>query len=162
MVQTLIGFASLPADTFAEGPESGADVDATRTGPFPGQPVGGWSGVQFADANSYWFIVDSLFGGNSDTLARIYKVDPNFAGIEGGDGSVELEDFITLRDPNNLVPFEILNENDPERPLTGTDFDTEALVIDSNGDLWVGDEYGPYLLRFNSNGVLLPLLIFLD
>ncbi len=151
----LIGFASLPADTFADGPESGADVDTTRTGPFPGQPVGGWSGVQFADANSYWFIVDSLFGGSSDTLARIYKVNPNFAGIEGGDGSVELEDFITLTDPNNLVPFEILNENDSERPLTGTDFDTEALVIDSNGDLWVGDEYGPYLLHFDSNGVLL-------
>ena len=152
---TLTGFASLPADTFAEGSETGADIDTTRTGPFPGQPVGGWSGVQFADKDSYWFIVDSLFGGNSDTLARIYQVDPNFAGIEGGDGSVEIENFITLGDPNNLVPFEIRNENDPERPLTGTDFDTEALVIDSNGNLWVGDEYGPYLLHFDREGTLL-------
>ncbi|NEN94083.1 MAG: hypothetical protein F6K50_00475 [Moorea sp. SIO3I7] len=152
---TLIGFASLPADTFADGPESGKDVDSTRTGPFPGQPVGGWSGVQFADNDSYWFIVDSLFGSNSDTLARIYKVDPNFAGTEGGDGSVEVEEFIILRDPNKLIPFEIRNQNDIQRLLTGTDFDTEPLVIDKNGDLWVGDEYGPYLLHFDSNGVLL-------
>ncbi|MEL7036136.1 MAG: esterase-like activity of phytase family protein [Cyanobacteria bacterium J06592_8] len=153
----LVGFASLPADTFADGPESGEGVSSDeRTGPFPGQPVGGWSGVQFADEDSYWFLVDSLFGGDSDTLARIYKVDPDFAGLENGDGSVELEsEFITLSDPNNFIPFEIRNADDPERPLTGTDFDTEALVIGANGDLWVGDEYGPYLLHFDPNGVLL-------
>ena len=153
----LVGFASLPADTFADGPDSGEGVSsAERTGPFPGQPVGGWSGVQFADEDSYWFLVDSLFGGDSDTLARIYKVDPNFAGLENGDGTVELEEeFITLSDPNNFVPFEIRNADDPERPLTGTDFDTEALVVGANGDLWVGDEYGPYLLHFDPNGVLL-------
>ncbi len=155
---TLTGFASLDADTLAPGPDSGVEgpISAERPGPFPGQPVGGWSGVQFADDDSLWFIVDSLFGGNTDTLLRIYKVDPNYAGLEDGDGSVLLEEaFITLSDPNNLVPFEIRNEDDPARPLTGSDFDTEALVIDANGDIWVGDEYGPYLLHFDSNGVLL-------
>ena len=52
---TLEGFASLAADTFAEGPPAGADSgDGTpisanrRTGPFEGQPVQGFSGVQFA------------------------------------------------------------------------------------------------------------------
>ena len=155
---TLTGFASLDADTLAPGPGSGVNgpISAERPGPFPGQPVGGWSGVQFADDNSLWFIVDSLFGGNTDTLLRVYKVDPDFAGFEDGDGSVLLEEeFITLSDPNNLVPFEIRNADDPARPLTGSDFDTEALVIDANGDIWVGDEYGPYLLHFDSNGVLL-------
>ena len=155
---TLTGFASLDADTLAPGPDSGVNgpISPERPGPFPGQPVGGWSGVQFADDNSLWFIVDSLFGGNTDTLLRIYKVDPDFAGFEDGDGSVLLEEeFITLSDPNNLVPFEIRNADDPARPLTGADFDTEALVIDANGDIWVGDEYGPYLLHFDSNGVLL-------
>ncbi len=152
----LVGFASLPADTFAEGPESGEGVSSEeRSGPFPGQPVGGWSGVQFADEDSYWFLVDSLFGGDSDTLARIYQVDPDFAGLENGDASVELEDFVTFSDPYNFVPFEIRNASDPERPLTGSDFDMEALVVGANGDFWVGDEYGPYLLHFDSNGVLL-------
>ena len=49
---TLKGFASLPADTFADGPSSGTDngrIDAVnriqpisangRSGPFDGQPV---------------------------------------------------------------------------------------------------------------------------
>ena len=53
---TLSGFASLPADTFAEGPPSGSDngsIDAIariqpisangRTGPFDGQPVQGFA-----------------------------------------------------------------------------------------------------------------------
>ena len=155
---TLSGFASLDADTLAPGPDSGVNgpISDERPGPFPGQPVGGWSGVQFADGDSLWFIVDSLFGGNTDTLLRIYKVDPDFAGFEDGDGNVLLEEeFITFSDSNNLVPFAIQNADDPARPLTGADFDTEALVIDANGDIWVGDEYGPYLLHFDSNGVLL-------
>ena len=48
----LKGFASLPADTFAEGPPSGADSgDGTpisangRTGPFDSQPVQGFIAV---------------------------------------------------------------------------------------------------------------------
>ncbi len=49
MSNELIGLASLPADTFAEGPPSGGDSgDGTpisangRTGPFDGQPIQGY------------------------------------------------------------------------------------------------------------------------
>ncbi|WP_050857540.1 esterase-like activity of phytase family protein [Acaryochloris sp. CCMEE 5410] len=162
----LEGFASLPADTFAEGPPAGGDngegepIDANgRTGPFDGQPVQGFSGVQFADSDgSFWFLSDNGFGAktnSSDYLLRLYKVDPNFAGSEDGDGSVEVEDFIQLSDPNNLIPFEIQNEGTPKRQLTGSDFDIESFVIDGNGDIWVGEEFGPYLLHFNSDGELI-------
>lgn len=161
----LEGFASLPADTFAEGPPAGGDngegepIDANgRTGPFEGQPVQGFSAVQFADsAGSFWFLSDNGFGAktnSSDYLLRLYKVDPNFAGSEAGDGSVAVEDFIQLSDPNNLISFDIQNEGTPERLLTGADFDIESFVIDSNGDIWVGEEFGPYLLHFNSKGEL--------
>ncbi|WP_262562784.1 esterase-like activity of phytase family protein [Acaryochloris sp. CCMEE 5410] len=162
----LEGFASLPADTFADGPPAGGDngnggpIDANgRTGPFDGQPVQGFSGVQFADSDgSFWFLSDNGFGAktnSSDYLLRLYKVDPSFAGSEGGDGSVEVEDFIQLSDPNNLIPFEIQNESTSERQLTGSDFDIESFVIDGNGDIWVGEEFGPYLLHFNSDGELI-------
>ena len=60
-----------------------------------------------------------------------------------------------LRDPNNLIPFDIVNEGTAERLLTGADFDVESFVIDGNGDLWIGDEFGPYLLHFSAEGVLL-------
>ncbi|MCI4667031.1 MAG: esterase-like activity of phytase family protein [Bacteroidia bacterium] len=41
-----------------------------------------------------------------------------------------------------------LLENDPNG------IDPEGLVALKNGDFWVSDEYGPYLMRFDSNGVL--------
>jgi secreted PhoX family phosphatase len=167
MTDKLVGFASLPADTFAEGTSAGGNdgegkpIDANgRTGPFDGQPVQGFSGVQFAPDNTgaFWFLSDNGFGtqaNSTDYLLRLYQVDPNFTGVENGDGSVEIENFIQLSDPDNLIPFDIVNEDSQERLLTGGDFDVESLAIDENADLWVGDEFGPYLLHFNSEGKLL-------
>lgn len=157
----LRGFASLPADTFAEGPPAGEGISANgRTGPFPGQPVQGFSGVQFAPSGGgdFLFLSDNGFGNrdnSSDYLLRIYQIDPDFVGAEEGDGSVAIESFIQLADPNDVIPFEIVNEGTEARRLTGSDFDIESFVIDGSGDIWVGDEFGPFVLHFDSEGTLL-------
>ncbi|MHC5758411.1 esterase-like activity of phytase family protein [Nostoc sp.] len=155
----LVGFASLPADTFSDGPASGADVSANgRTGPFPGQPIQGFSGVQFANSNSLYFLSDNGYGSkdnSEDFLLRINRLDPNFKGTENGDGTVKVLDYIQLSDPNNKVPFEIVNEGTTGRLLTGADFDVESFVFDKDGTIWIGDEFGPYLLHFDATGKLL-------
>lgn len=155
---TLKGFALLPADTFAPGPASGKDVSANgRTGPFSGQPVQGFSAVQFADRNQFWFMPDNGFGSktnSSDFLLRIYRVDPSFRGAEAGDGTVRVGDFIQLADPDRKIPFKITNDGTSERLLTGADFDIESFVLAPNG-IWIGDEFGPYLLHFDTSGKLL-------
>ena len=160
----LIGFASLPADTFATGPASGSSLVNPTNGrptPFTGQPVQGFSGVQFsraADGNRFLFLSDNGYGaiGNSaDYLLRIHELDPFFAGLENGNGSVKLDRFIQLSDPNNKVPFDIVRKGTPERWLTGADFDVESLVVAPNGDLWIGEEFGPYILHFDPQGRLL-------
>ncbi len=163
----LTGFASLPADTFAEGLQSGRDrgngepISANgRTGPFEGQPVQGFSGVQFAPGvdGSFWFLSDNGFGSqtnSADYLLRLYQTKPNFQTEAGGDGTVEVEGFIQLSDPDNQIPFDIVNEGTTERLLTGADFDIESFVIDAQGDIWIGDEFGPFLLHFDSTGKLL-------
>jgi glycerophosphoryl diester phosphodiesterase len=57
----LKGFAVLPADTFAEGPPAGEGISANgRTGPFEGQPVQGFSGVQFSPAGEGQFLSNVL------------------------------------------------------------------------------------------------------
>ncbi|MEH2341540.1 MAG: esterase-like activity of phytase family protein [Nostoc sp.] len=155
----LVGFASLPADTFSDGPASGAEISANgRTGPFPGQPIQGFSGVQFANSNSLYFLSDNGYGSkdnSADFFLRINRLDPNFKGTENGDGSVKVLDYIQLSDPNNKVPFEIVNEGTTGRLLTGADFDVESFVFDKDGTIWVGDEFGPYLLHFDATGKLL-------
>lgn len=158
---TLKGFAVLPADTFAAGPPSGRFITGTTNGrsiPFPSQPVQGFSGVQFAGNNTFWFLSDNGFGAknnSADFLLRLYRLDPNFRRSEAGDGSVQVQSFIQFADPDQKVPFPIVNETTSDRLLTGADFDLESFVLAADGTIWVGEEFGPYLLQFDATGKLL-------
>jgi len=157
----LKGFASLPADTFAAGPSSGNFVTGNTNGrsiPFVGQPVQGFSGVQAAGQNTFWFLADNGFGAknnSADFLLRIYKLEPNFRGIGTGNGSVQVQSFIQLADPDQKIPFQIVNQNTSDRPLTGADFDPESFVIARNNTIWVGEEFGPFLFNVDATGKVL-------
>ncbi|MCS7071105.1 MAG: esterase-like activity of phytase family protein [Anaerolinea sp.] len=158
-IPTLIGFAVLPADTFAEGPASGAALDPAgnyfgRTVPFDSQPVQGFSAILPAATEGNWLVMsDNGFGakGNSaDYNLRVYEVRPDFTA-----GTVEVIGFVELSDPNNHIPFPIQNQDTEARILTGADFDLESFRQAPDGTFWFGDEFGPYLLHTDANGVLL-------
>ncbi len=158
----LIGYAVLPADTFADGPPSGqfnGDGSKAAAPRFESQPVQGFSGVQFGPScGSYYVLSDNGFGSkyNSiDYLLRIYNITPDPITSSGGAGAINVNGFIQLSDPNGLVPFFIAREFTGDRTLTGFDFDVESFAFDANGDLWVGEEFGPYLLHFDPTGRLL-------
>lgn len=160
--QTLEGRAALPAETFAEGPQSGAEIGESAVNgvelPVEGQPVQGFSAVLDAGGGEYLAMADNGFGekGNSsDFLLRVYRIAPDFESAQGGSGDVEVGGFIELRDPDGLIPFEITNEGTAERLLTGADFDIESVRADASGDLWFGDEFGPFLLHTDETGRLL-------
>ncbi|MEP0918071.1 esterase-like activity of phytase family protein [Leptolyngbya sp. DQ-M1] len=158
-IVTLKGFASLPADTFAEGPDSGKDISGNgRTGPFPGQPVQGLSAVQFASPNSFWFMSDNGFGrkeNSSDFQLRVYELQPNFRERETGDGSVQILNYLQLNDSDQKIPFSIVNQTQSDRQLTGADFDIESFAIGADKTLWFGDEFGPFLLNTDATGKVL-------
>ena len=158
---TLKGFASIPADTFAQGAQSGKSIVGTtngRTIPFSSQPIQGFSAVQFADAaGNYWFMPDNGFGtkaNSNDFLLRIYNANPSFQGL-GGDGTVKVGNFIQLSDPDKKAGFSIVNNNTADRLLTGADFDIESFTIAADKTIWIGEEFGPYLLHFDQTGKLL-------
>lgn len=154
---TLEGRAVLGARTFADGPPSGAAVTGNTNGvlaPFPSQPVQGFSAVNRAEGGGFWAMPDNGFGSGAnsrDFLLRVYRIFPDFERARGGSGTLAVGQFITLSDPDGLVPFPIERE---DRELTGGDFDIEAFRIDAAGDLWFGDEFGPYLLHADAEGRL--------
>jgi hypothetical protein len=156
---TLEGRAVLPADTFAEGPQSGNGLEGEtkggRTPPFEGQPVGGISAVLDAGNGEFQAMPDNGFGkkGNSsDFHLRTYRIDPDFETANGGSGDIPVGEFVQLRDPDRQIPCEITNEDSEDRSLTGADFDVESVRQDAQSSLWFGDEFGPFLLHTDATG----------
>lgn len=157
---TLTAFAKLDVGTYADGPVSGHKAKPVNgfVPPFKAQPVQGFSGALKNKDNTYTVLADNGFGAqdnSDDFLLRIYTIKPDFRTQTSGKGDVEVLKFISLRDPNKLVPFAIVNENTQDRLLTGADFDPESIQRAPDGSYWVGEEFGPFLLHFSANGILL-------
>lgn len=163
---TLVSFARLDVETYAAGPNSGHFAKGAYGifPPFKGQPVQGFSGALKNGDGTYMVMADNGFGAqdnSSDFLLRIYQIKPDFRNKASGSAKVQVMHFIQLRDPNKLIPFDIVNQNTPDRLLTGTDFDPESIQRTEDGSYWIGDEFGPYLLHFDKDGVLLDAPIAL-
>jgi hypothetical protein len=118
-----------------------------------------------------------------DALLRVYAVNPDFRTASGGSGVVRAVDytsgalrssfdtstFINLRDPDNKLGFGIVaaGGNYPGssvpvdasisagRLLTGGDLDIESVRKDKNGNLWFGEEFGPFLVKTDATGKVL-------
>ena len=86
------------------------------------------------------------------------------------------ESYVLLSDPNRKLGYATVadmttypgasvspsNQSLPVDPaivsgrlLTGYDIDPESLQIDAQGNFWIGDEFGPFLLHFDKLGHLL-------
>jgi hypothetical protein len=160
---TLVGRAVLPADALAAGPPSGAALTGVRNGitfPRPSQPVEGFSAVVAGrHPGEYLAMPDNGYGAkatSADFLIRAYYVRPDFKTARGGSGTIAVDgEFIEFRDPDHRIGFPIVNEATEPRLLTGADIDPESLQRGTNGDLWVGDEFGPWILHFDATGRLL-------
>lgn len=72
-------------------------------------------------------------------------------------GTVTRQRTTFLRDPDRKVPFFIQNENTAARYLTGADFDPESIQL-VGSEWWIGDEFGPYILRVTPQGKVLGVV----
>jgi len=124
-------------------------------------------------------------GNSADTLLRVYAIKPDFKTAIGGTGTVGAVNYatgaalsgftsassITLSDPDRKLGFAIQADyanyyNNAANPLvdasirsgrllTGADFDIESVRKDKNGNLWFGDEFGPFLVKTDATGKVL-------
>jgi hypothetical protein len=172
---TLAGHAVLPALSFIDAPAdapadltisgkftTGTRVDAIAsiegksgdrpTGvklPFRGQPAQGHSGIKKMSDGTYWVLTDNGFGSKATSPDSMLYL--NRYRIDWDKGALDRVETVFLSDPDKKVPFRIANEGTGKRYLTGSDFDTESFQI--IGDkFWIGDEFGPYLIRADRSG----------
>lgn len=157
----LVGYALLPANTFRPGPPAtNSPVRWYRTPPsrWDSQPVQGISSLRPAPDGTFWALSDNGFGARTNSatyLLCIYRLRINWRTADGGPGTVELLEVVELKDPRGKAGFTIIREWDRQRRLTGADFDPESLEIGPDGNFWIGDEFGPWVLLFSKEGELL-------
>ncbi|WP_182086201.1 esterase-like activity of phytase family protein [Aureimonas sp. ME7] len=119
--------------------------------PVEGQAVQGFSGIRRMADGTFWTLSDNGFGSkatSSDAALMLHHI-----AIDWDAGTIDRRQTLFLSDPDKIAPFPITLEGTAERYLTGADFDVESLQPVEDG-FWVGEEFGPYLLRFDAQGRL--------
>lgn len=175
----LVGHAILPANTVIKAPENAPQhlqsagkfttPDRLRTEalgtvpgkdgvrptglslPFDGQPVQGFSGIKAMEDGTFWSLSDNGFGAkmnSSDAALMLHHLKFDWQA-----GTVDRMKTVFLTDPEKKAPFPIVLEGSDNRFLTGADFDVESIQPVADG-FWVGEEFGPYLLKFDLEGRL--------
>jgi hypothetical protein len=177
---TLSGHAVLPAQTMIPAPKDApadlqlsgkfttgqrvdkiASVEGLSAGrptgvflPFKGQPIQGHSGIKRMADGSYWLLTDN--GAGSKANSPDFMLYLNRYSVDFKSGQFKRLETVFLHDPDRKVPFRIVHEGSKQRYLTGSDFDTESFQI-AGGALWIGDEFGPYLIKTDLKGKVLSV-----
>lgn len=123
--------------------------------PFDGQPMQGFSGIKTMPDGTFWSMSDNGFGSklnSSDTMLMLHNIK-----IDWDAGKVEPLKTLFLSDPDKKAPFPIVMEGAATRYLTGADFDVESIQPVADG-FWVGEEFGPYILKFDLDGKLTDVI----
>lgn len=123
--------------------------------PFNGQPMQGFSGIKAMEDGTFWSLSDNGFGNklnSTDAMLMLHHLK-----IDWDAGKVEALKTVFLSDPDRKAPFPIVMEGSDTRYLTGGDFDVESIQPVADG-FWVGEEFGPYLLKFDTAGKLVDVI----
>ena len=177
---TLAGHAVLPAQSMVAAPKDApADLQTSgkfttgkrveqigsvegdsfgrKTGvslPFQGQPLQGHSGIKRMADGSFWVLTDN--GAGAKANSPDFMLYLNHYAMDFQAGGIQRLHTVFLRDPDKKVPFRIVQEGTTQRYLTGSDFDPESFQF-AGGALWIGDEFGPYLIKADLQGKVLAV-----
>ncbi len=163
----------MPLNTYTAGPFSQHQGSNTWAPP-SSQIVGGFSAAEKAADGSYIFLIDTGFGPKSSSLSSLlglYDLKIDFNDFQGNIKNTEVLKLIRFNDSDNKlsfakqVDFEFYGNNPKNNPvdaiikkgklLTGGDIDPESFRVDYKGNIWVGDEFGPFLIKLDKTGKVL-------
>ncbi|WP_295856945.1 esterase-like activity of phytase family protein [uncultured Xylophilus sp.] len=177
---TLAGHALLPARSLVPAPadapadlrssgkfttgqrvEQIGSVEGTSAGrktgvslPFAGQPLQGHSGIKRMADGTFWVLTDN--GAGAKANSPDFMLYLNHYRMDFQAGTIERLHTVFLHDPDKKVPFRIVQEGTAQRYLTGSDFDPESFQF-AGGSLWIGDEFGPFLIQADLQGKVIAV-----
>ncbi len=123
--------------------------------PLDGQPIQGFSGIKTMPDGTFWTLSDNGFGGKTNSIdSMLFLHQLKF---DWNANKVDVVKNVFLSDPNKIAPFPIVAEASDTRYLTGSDFDIESVQPVADG-FWLGDEFGPYLLKIDTEGHLTDVI----
>lgn len=169
----LVGFAEMPKLIHVEGPTTNQFANASAPTNNHQIMQGVSSILPSGRTNQFYFLVDNGFGQkyrSADALLRVYEAQIDFSR-----GDVAIKRHLNINDLNKKLGFNIQADykyyyNDEKYPkvpiqiksgrlLTGADIDPESIQIDDNGNIWIGDEYGPFLLEVSADGKVIGKVV---
>ena len=172
----LSAWSVLPAATYVPGSETSGHWttgNAVVPAPYVGQPVQGFSGTHALGDGSFLVLSDNGFGAkanSADFLLSVHRITPETDDADGSGETTDDETVLTFSDPQRLIPWTSWRDGGcaaattlpagytcpaPDRRLTGWDFDPESIQVAPDGTVWVGEEFGPYVLHLGADGRLL-------
>ncbi len=122
--------------------------------PFQGQPAQGHSGIKHMPDGTFWILTDN--GAGTKANSPDFMLYLNHYAVDFQSGRFKRLKTVFLHDPDKKVPFRIAEEGTKKRYLTGADFDPESFQF-AGGALWIGEEFGPYLIKADLNGRVLAV-----
>jgi len=149
---TLTSHLILPADTFIPGPAVGIALPSEingRTLPLESPPVQGFSSLVKLPNDHWLALQDNGFGtlaNSPDFPLQIFELDLDFP-----NNDVTVISTTPITDPNNLLGFPHAHQH-PHGALFGNDLDPESCARLDDGTLWIGDEFGPFLIPVDAGG----------
>ena len=169
----LVGWSSMGLNTYTAGPFSQHQGSSTWAPP-SSQIVGGFSAAEEAINGNYIFLIDTGFGPKSSSMSSLlglYELKIDFNDFHQGYKNTEVLKLIRFNDIDNKLTFakqadfEFYGNDKKNNPvdslikkgklLTGGDIDPESFRVDYKGSLWVGDEFGPFLIKLDKTGKVL-------
>jgi len=135
------------------GQSGGRDTSVSL--PFQGQPLQGHSGIKRMADGSFWILTDN--GAGSKANSPDFMLHLSHYTVDFKSGQFNRLKTLFLHDPDKKVPFRITHEGTDKRYLTGADFDPESFQF-AGGALWIGEEFGPFLIKADLNGKVLAVV----
>lgn len=121
--------------------------------PIDGQPLQGPLRHQTHARRHLLVLTDNGFGSKANSPdAMLYL---NHYKIDFKDGTVAPLKTVFLHDPDKRCRS-TSSTRAPKRYLTGSDFDPESFQF-ADDALWIGEEFGPYLIKADLNGKVLAV-----